>query len=229
MCKELLVGRVCSLKIAQITQGLAGQILYQIFLSGIRGAFRRISRIFASSGPVYAHCAVVPRVHMEELKQFKESLETAEVCPLCPTSRFLFIVSKEEDTLQILGQLQDVKVTLELLKVTFRMIILWCANLSYNKGSQLGLVVGNLKKRFPDNKKIVDQSKKLVADWKAACIPAATPTKPQNGNKTPVKKEEEKKETKKEESPAVDKKRKLSSTYTHYHSAQYAVLVFVSI
>ena len=77
--------------------------------------------------------------------------------------------------------------------------------------------MANLKKKYPANKKIVDQSKKLVADWKASCIPASgvTPEKPQNG-KTPTKKEpEEKKETKREE-PLVDKKRKLSSMLVLY-------------
>jgi transcription elongation factor S-II len=103
-----------------------------------------------------------------------------------------------EEVLQILDQLKSVKVTLELLKV-----------------SQLGLSVGNLKKKFTD-KRIVEQSKQLVTDWKAACVPAAaTPDKSQNG-KTPTKKVEEKKEVKKEEikkeEPAVDKKRKLSNT-----------------
>ena len=87
--------------------------------------------------------------------------------------------------------------------------------------------MGNLKKRFPENKKILEQSKKLVNDWKAACSLGTTPSKPQNG-KTPTKAKEteEKKETKKEESPAaVDKKRKLSSMHIISEDPKYLNLL----
>lgn len=91
--------------------------------------------------------------------------------------------------------------------------------------------MGNLKKKFT-NKKIQDQSRQLVTDWKAACVPAAaTPDKSQNG-KTPTKKVEEKKveekkEVKKEE-PAVDKKRKLSSMQFYINCLFFILLVWGS-
>lgn len=124
----------------------------------------------------YLKFAGSPRRRMEDFRSIKENLDTAD---------------DPAEVLSLLEQLEDRKkeVTLEILKT-----------------SQLGLSVGGLKKRYPNDKKIIELSKTLIADWKSSLSTSSTPDKPPaNGTKaTPVRKET----PAKNEEPTSDKKRK---------------------
>lgn len=116
---------------------------------------------------------------MEELRQIKDNLDTAE---------------SADEVVSLLEQLKDGdhEITLQNLKV-----------------SQLGLSVNALKKRFPSNKKVLDLSKSLVSSWKSILTPTAAPEKPSTtttpAKKDPVVKKEVQKETPQSNG---DKKRK---------------------